>query len=120
MCHGPWSTLRGKSIVVIISPPGKSRARAEMLARALRNNIRCTIISLIRKGESSELVKYSDHVIEVPENVDEILSPVLYDIPLHLFAYYRAISGSINPDAHGMDRAGFDKLPRELHPPGWH
>jgi len=120
MCHGPWSTLRRKSIVVIISPPGESHQRAEMLVRAIKNNVGCVIISLVRKGETSELVEKSDHVIEISENVDEVLSPILYDVPLHLFAYYRAVSGSINPDAHGMDRAGFDQLPRELHPPGWH
>ena len=120
MCHGPWSTLRRKSIVIIISPPGESHQRAEMLARAIKDNVGCTIISLVRKGETSELVKKSDYVIEIPENVDEVLSPILYDVPLHLFAYYRAVSGGINPDAHGMDIAGFNQLVRELHPPGWH
>jgi len=120
MCHGPWSTLRRKSILVIIAPPGPSYHRATMLAHGVKECVGATIISLVRKGDKGEIVKYSDHVIEVPEEVDEVFSPIVYDIPLLLFAYYRAVYGGINPDAHGMDRAGFELLPRIFHPPGWH
>ncbi len=120
MCHGPWTTLRRRSIVVLVAPPGRSYHRITMVAHAIKESINATIISLVRKGSEGEIVKYSDHVIEVPENVDEVLTPIVYDIPLLLFAYYRGVFRGLNPDTHGMDVAGFEKMPRILHPPGWH
>lgn len=121
MCHGPWSTLRRKSIVFMISPLGESYERNTMAARGIRNATGATVISVVRKGgDTSELAENSDQIIEVPEALDEVFTPIPYDIPLLLFDYYRGVSGHVNPDAHGMDRHGFHKIARYFHPPGWH
>jgi glucosamine--fructose-6-phosphate aminotransferase (isomerizing) len=45
-----------------------------------------------------ELKRLADDTIEVPKGIPEILSPILYVIPLQLFAYYMALKRELDPD----------------------
>ena len=45
----------------------------------------------------TELEKYADHVIKVPET-DEMLIPLLAVVPLQLLAYYAAITRGCDVD----------------------
>ena len=54
------------------------------------------VIGIAAAGDT-ELVKYVDHVIRVPE-IDELLMPILAVIPLQLLAYYAAITRGCDVD----------------------
>jgi len=56
-----------------------------------------SIILIIEEGDE-ELKRQADDCIEVPKGLPEILSPILYVIPLQLFAYYMAIKRDRDPD----------------------
>jgi glucosamine--fructose-6-phosphate aminotransferase (isomerizing) len=56
-----------------------------------------SIIVLCEEGDE-EIKGYADEVVEVPKGIPEILSPILYVIPLQLFAYYVALERGLNPD----------------------
>ncbi|MFB0567442.1 MAG: hypothetical protein ACETVM_02505, partial [Candidatus Bathyarchaeia archaeon] len=45
-----------------------------------------------------EIKRFVDDYVEVPKGMPKILSPILYVIPLQLFAYYMAIERGHNPD----------------------
>jgi len=56
-----------------------------------------SIIAIIEEGDE-EIKRFVDDYVEVPKGVPEILSPIVYVIPLQLFAYYMAIERGHNPD----------------------
>ena len=40
----------------------------------------------------------SDEIVLVPSRLPKVFSPILYIIPLQLFAYYSAVIRGLNPD----------------------
>jgi glucosamine--fructose-6-phosphate aminotransferase (isomerizing) len=56
-----------------------------------------SVILIMEEGDE-ELKKLADDAIEIPKNIPEILSPILYVIPLQLFAYYMALKRGQDPD----------------------
>lgn len=86
--HGPLALVDKDMPVVVVAPNDR-------LLEKLKSNIEEV---RTRGGElivfapaSSEIKASSDlHLFEMPE-VDEILSPILYTVPLQLLAYYAAI-----------------------------
>ena len=51
----------------------------------------------IAAANDTELEKYADHVIKVPET-DEMLIPLLAVVPLQLLAYYAALTRGCDVD----------------------
>ena len=58
---------------------------------------RDAVVIGIATENDTELEKYVDHVIKVPET-DELLTPVLAVVPLQLLAYYTAITRGADVD----------------------
>ena len=58
---------------------------------------RDAVVIGIATENDTELEKYADHVIKVPET-DELLTPILAVIPLQLLAYYAAITRGTDVD----------------------
>ena len=58
---------------------------------------RDAVVIGIATENDTELEKYADHVIKVPET-DELLTPILAVIPLQLLAYYAAITRGADVD----------------------
>jgi len=56
-----------------------------------------SIIVICEEGDE-ELKGLADDYIELRKGVPEILSPIVYVIPLQLFAYYMAIERGHDPD----------------------
>jgi len=94
--HGPISLIEPGFPVVFICPKDETHKLVvsnimEMKARG------ASIIVLCEEGDE-EIKRYADEFIEVPKGIPEILSPILYVIPLQLFAYYVALERGLNPD----------------------
>jgi len=56
-----------------------------------------SIIAVVEEGDE-EIKQLADDCIEITRGVPEILSPILYVIPLQLFAYYMTIERKYDPD----------------------
>jgi glucosamine--fructose-6-phosphate aminotransferase (isomerizing) len=56
-----------------------------------------SIITIIEKDDK-EIQSLSDDFLEVERNGLDILSPIVFVIPLQLFAYYMAVERGLNPD----------------------
>ncbi len=94
--HGPISLIESEFPVIFICPRDDTHKTIlsnimEMKAR------RASIIAVIEEGDE-EIKRFVDDYIEVPKGIPEILSPIVYVIPLQLFAYYMAIERGLNPD----------------------
>jgi len=56
-----------------------------------------SIIAVIEEGDE-EVRNLADDYIEVPKGVPDVLSPVVFVVPLQLLAYYMAVERDYNPD----------------------
>jgi glucosamine--fructose-6-phosphate aminotransferase (isomerizing) len=94
--HGPISLVEPGIPVIFICPRDKTRKTIignimEMKARG------ASIISVIEEGDE-EIKELSDDYFEIAGRVSEIFSPIVFIIPLQLFAYYMAVEKGCDSD----------------------
>ncbi len=94
--HGPISLVDKGFPIVFICPRDENHKTSvgsilEMKARG------ASIIAIIEEGDE-EIKDLADDYIEIVRDVPEVLSPILYVIPLQLFAYYTAVHRGLDPD----------------------
>lgn len=94
--HGPISLIEPGFPVVFICP--KDETHRAVVSNIMEMKARgASIIVLCEEGDE-EIKRYADDFIEVPKGIPEILSPILYVIPMQLFAYYMSLERGLNPD----------------------
>jgi len=91
--HGPLALIEDGVPVVAIAPSGKTFDK--MLGNVEEAKARGAYI--IALGSSERLRMVSDALIEMPE-VDEVLTPIPYIVPLQLLAYHLAVLRGNDPD----------------------
>ncbi len=94
--HGPISLIERGFPVIFVCPRDETRKTIignimEMKARG------ASIITIIEEGDE-EIKNLADDYIEIVKGVPDVLSPIVYVIPLQLFAYHMAIERGYNPD----------------------
>lgn len=94
--HGFISLIEEGFPVIFVAPPDETHKKIvgnimEMKARGAR------IISLIREGDE-EIRTISDDVVEIPEALPTLISPIVYVVPLQLLAYYLSVGKGHDPD----------------------
>jgi len=94
--HGPISLIELGFPVIFICP--KDETHKTVVSNIMEMKARgASIIVLCEEGDE-EIKRLADDFIEIPKGVPEILSPILYVIPLQLLAYYMALERGQNPD----------------------
>ncbi|WP_297465425.1 glutamine--fructose-6-phosphate transaminase (isomerizing) [Thermococcus sp.] len=91
--HGPLALLEDGVPVVAIAPSG--RTFDKMVGNMEESRARGAFV--ISLGDRGELKRLSDVLIEMPET-DELLTPILYAVPLQLIAYHLAVLRGNDPD----------------------
>mgnify|MGYP003681896336 CR=1 FL=1 len=94
--HGPISVVEEGVPCIFICPRGETRrdivgSIMEMKARGAR------IIAVCEEGDEG-IIDLSDDHIEMPRGVPELLSPIIYVVPLQLLAYHLATAKGLDPD----------------------
>lgn len=94
--HGPLALIDDDVPVVAVVPPGKSHDRTlsnvqEVKARGAR------VIGL-GSEDDQVLSSESSDMIEFPHQIQELISPLLYVVPLQLLSYYISVQRGIDPD----------------------
>ncbi|NJE25367.1 glutamine--fructose-6-phosphate transaminase (isomerizing) [Thermococcus sp. MV5] len=91
--HGPLALIEEGVPVVAIAPTGKTFEKTISNIQEV-NARKGFVISL---GDSEELKKVSQVFLKMPR-IDELLSPIVYIVPLQLLAYHLAILRGNDPD----------------------
>ena len=91
--HGPLALIEKNVPVVAIAPSG--RTFDKMIGNIEEARARGAFI--ISLGDRGELKRLSDVLIEMPET-DELLTPILYAVPLQIIAYHLAVLRGNDPD----------------------
>jgi len=117
--HGHFVALNEKSVAVAISPFGKSRSRMLDVVKAL-NRIGVETVSVITEDDT-EFAELSREAMEMPGELSEVLTPLVYIVPLQLLAYHTGVDRGVNPDLIRTDDARYrDAWFKYLFPPGSH
>ena len=91
--HGPLALIEEGVPVVAIAPSGKTFDK--MVSNIQEVNARKGFV--IALGDNEELEKVSNVFLKMPK-IDELLSPIVYTVPLQLLAYYLAVLRGNDPD----------------------
>lgn len=93
--HGPIALLEKDTPVVIIATKGQTYERA--LSNIKEVKARDAIAIAVADSNDSEVGKYADVVLTIPQN-NELLSPLLSIVVLQLLAYYTALARECSID----------------------
>jgi len=94
--HGPISLIEPGFPVFFICP--KDETHKTIVSSIMEMKARgASIIAVVEEGDE-DIKRLADDCIEITKGVPEILSPILYVIPLQLFAYHTALEKGHNPD----------------------
>ena len=95
--HGPMRLVDERTLVIIIAPPDEND-NVVRLANSLKR-FGASIISISEKScSTTRLSECSEEVFFVSSGLPSVFSPILYVLPLQLFAYYTSIFRGLNPD----------------------
>jgi len=94
--HGPLALIDDGVPVVAISPPGPCHDKTlsnveEVRARGAR-------VIGVGSTRDEALRKEADDFIGLSPEVDEVLSPLVYIVPLQLLSYYVSVERGLDPD----------------------
>ncbi len=98
--HGAWGTMTADDLLVLVAPPGPSRARSLDVARVARE-IGVPVLAVVGEGDR-EIAGLAAETIEIAQ-VPELLSPLMAVVPLQLLAYHLALVSGSNPDTMRAD-----------------
>jgi len=94
--HGPIALIEDGFPVVFVAPPDKTRDR--LISNIMEMKARNAKIISVVEIDDLRIQKLSDATFIIPQKVPEILSPIVYIVPLQMFAYFSAISRGYDPD----------------------
>jgi len=94
LLHGPIAVVERRFPVIVIAPPGRTRAHLTRVARDL--SARSADVIVVSSGPALRALART--TLPAPGPVDEVLSPHLYIIPLQLFAAHLALARGFDPD----------------------
>ena len=95
--HGPMRLVDERTIIAMIASPDEIETY-HSLGKSLRNFGAPVILISEETVETANLGESWDEAILVPPGLPKVFSPILYIIPLQLFAYYSSVSRGLNPD----------------------
>ncbi len=110
--HGPSQTLTKEMGVVAIASQGPLQERMLRMSMACKRIGAKTIVLL---PDQNEKLPYADIEIRLPNQIPDMLSPILYMVPMWQMAYQFALFGKGgHPDRLSMDKpefkAGFEYI----------
>jgi len=94
--HGPIGLVEPGFPVVFICP--KDETHKTVIGNIMEMKARgASVIAVVEEGDE-EIKRLADDYVEVPKDIAEVLSPILFVVPLQLLAYYTAVEKGYDPD----------------------
>jgi len=93
--HGPLALIEKGSTVIVLCPRDAVRTKTINAIEQVRAR-GAEVIAVCAEGDV-EIRKLATHTIEIPAD-GQYLAPLLFVVPLQLFAYYIAVNNGLDPD----------------------
>lgn len=94
--HGPLALIDTGVPVVVILPPGENHRKTMGNLEEVKS--RGANVIAICANNDSVLISKADEIFTINSDVTDIISPLVYIVPLQMLAYYIAIERGLNPD----------------------
>lgn len=117
MAHGPIIVLDDDSVLIAIAPPGVAGKRAVDIVKAANVTGASTLV-LSTKG--AEVCQEASECLIFPDEVSELISPLVYVMPLYFLTLYLALAKGVSPDLCRTDDPKYAKVLKLVFPPGAH
>jgi glucosamine--fructose-6-phosphate aminotransferase (isomerizing) len=95
MKHGPIALIDAEMPVVVLAP--QDRTHEKILANIEEVKTRDGIVIAFGQEGDEDLRKNVDHLFPIPR-ISHLLTPILFALPLQLFAYYMAVRKGCDVD----------------------
>jgi glucosamine--fructose-6-phosphate aminotransferase (isomerizing) len=92
--HGPFAELEKGIQVISLAPKGKNVGEQLTLLK----EIAATGATVVPISNEPAVTETYENSIVMPDSIGSGFAPILYMIPLQLFAYYYAVKNNKNPD----------------------
>lgn len=94
--HGPLALIDEGIPVVVINPPGADHKKTMNNLKEVK--ARGADVLAVGSSNDQMLIEEADDVFTINPEVDQVIAPLVYIIPLQILAYYVAIERGLNPD----------------------
>jgi glucosamine--fructose-6-phosphate aminotransferase (isomerizing) len=94
--HGFISVVEQGYPVIFAAP--KDESYSKIIGNVMEMKARGAQIISIVDEKDGDVAKLSDETVIVPSGIPSILSPIIYILPLQLFAYYMSVRKGYDPD----------------------
>ena len=94
--HGPIALIDENIPVVVVAPPGRDHKK--IMSNLQEVKARGADILGIGAIGDDDLVSESDNVFLINPEVDDILAPLVYIVPLQLLSYHVSVIRKLDPD----------------------
>ena len=94
--HGPIALIEKGFPTIFIAP--RDETRKTIVGNIMEMKARGARIITLGAEDDEELKKLSNDYVAMPPDVPDILTPIVYIVPLQLFAYYMAVEKGLDPD----------------------
>lgn len=94
--HGPISLIYKGFPVVFVCP--RDETYKQVIGNIMEMKTRGASIIALCEEDDEDVKRLADDYIEMPRGVSSISTPILYAVPLQLFAYYMSVEKGLNPD----------------------
>ena len=93
--HGPLAVVERRFPVIMFAPHGVTQQSSIELLHRLRE-LKADCLSITN---DKKVVELSSHTLELPEDIDEFLTPIPFIIPAQLFAAHLSEAKGLDADA---------------------
>ncbi len=94
--HGPLALIDDGVPVVAVAPPGNIHDKT--LSNVEEVRARGAHVISVGSEDDEVLKSESKDIMEMDSEIDELISPIPYIVPLQLLAYYISVEKGIDPD----------------------
>ena len=95
--HGPMRLVDERTLMIIMAPPDEAEDSIR-LGKSLRNFGASVVFISEESCNVARLAEGADEIFLVSSGLPKVFSPLLYVLPLQIFAYYMSVSKGLNPD----------------------
>ncbi|HUK28503.1 MAG TPA: glutamine--fructose-6-phosphate transaminase (isomerizing) [Candidatus Acidoferrales bacterium] len=94
--HGFISVVEDGYPVVFVAP--RDEAYSKIIGNVMEMKARQAQVISIIEQQDNQISSLSDETILMPDGVPSMLTPILYIVPMQLFAYHMAVRKGYDPD----------------------
>ena len=94
--HGPLALIKEEVPLVVVLPPGKDAEKTMSNLKEVK--ARGADVIAIGAKNDQKLIKEANDVYLVNPEIDDLIAPLVYIVPLQLLSYYVALEKGLDPD----------------------